>query len=105
MKYRFWLWLALGGAPLIIYPIVLLANVMSLGGEPPMHPVPLALRLSSQGFLWSSTAYPIVYFYCARQAIYYRQAKPKYAVNMSTLPLLYLAIVAALFCGWMITSR
>src|SRR5688572_5907060 len=104
MTYRLWIWLAIGGAPLIIYPVVLVAHIMSLGGEPPKHPAPLALRLSSQGFLWGSTVYPIVYFCCAVPAIYHRRAKPRFALNMATLPLLYLTVLAALFCGWMITG-
>jgi hypothetical protein len=104
MTYRIWFWLAIAGAPLIIYPVVLVANIMSLGAEPPIQPPPLALRLTSQGFLWGSTVYPIIYLSCAVPAIIQRVAKPKLALNLAALPLLYLTILAALFCGWMITG-
>ncbi len=106
MKRRFWIWLLIAGAPLLIYPFFLLANVMSLAGHPASHPTRLALRLTSQGFLWTSTLYPIVYIYCASKAIACSRAgNPKAAVNMSVLPLLYLALVAAFFCGWMISNQ
>jgi hypothetical protein len=106
MKYCFWFLLLIAGIPLLIYPAVLLANVMSLAGHPSAKPIPPELWLTCQGFLWSSTFYPLVYVYCARQAV----ARSKVdnfrgALNMSMLPLLYLCLVAAFFCGWMITSR
>src|SRR5260370_5094703 len=105
MKHLFWLWLLVAGAPLLIYPFVLLANVMSLAGHPSSNPVPLGLLLTSQGFQWSLTLYPIVYVYCAKQAIACSQTDDsKSATNLSVVPLLYLCLVAAFFGEWMIKS-
>lgn len=106
MKHRIWLWLVLGAIPLLIYPFLMVANVMSLAAEPPHYPVSLALRLSSQGFLWSSTLYPLVYFGSAIVALIQShfqndRAARRYAV----LPLLYLIGVIALFLLWLATSE
>lgn len=104
MNYRLWLWLAISGAPLLIYPIVLAASAMSLGGTA-SQPAPMPQLLTSQAFLWGAMFYPVVYLYCATMAIRSREAKPQQSVNMAALPILYVAIEAALFCGWMITSQ
>ena len=106
MKHRIWLWLALGGIPLLIYPFLMVANVMSLAAEPPQYPVSLALRLSSQGFLWSSTLYPLVYIGCAIMSLvqWHRQnghAAQRYALT----PVLYLLGVVALLLLWLATSE
>ncbi len=90
---------------MLIYPFILLANVMSLAGHPSSKPIPLALLLTSQGFLWTSTLYPIVYVYCAKQAIACSQTDdPKNSMKVSLVPLLYLCLVAMFFGGWMIMS-
>jgi hypothetical protein len=105
MKYRFWIWLLLGAAPLLIYPIVLLANVMSLAAQPSSQPVPILLQLSSKAFLWSSTLYPIVYLYYARKAIANsKQGDSRTAVTMSLLPLVYLILVLIFLCAWFATD-
>jgi hypothetical protein len=106
MNFRVLLWLVLGAIPLFIYPFLLIANVMSLAGEPSHNPVSLALRLSSQGFLWSSTLYPVVYVGCAIMSVIQSQwGDGRTAERCALLPLLYLVGVAALFLLWLATSE
>jgi len=101
MKYRVWLWLLVGGVPLIVYPVVLLANVMALAGQPPANPLPLYQQFIVKGFLWGATLYPIVYLSCFTKAIgFSRQQDYRRAVITALLPLLYLVGVAMLFAGW-----
>ena len=106
MKHRIWPWLALGAIPLLAYPFLMVANVMSLAAEPPHYPVSLGLRLSSQGFLWSSTLYPIVYFGCAIMAFVQSHFEiDRDARRYALLPLLYLIGVIALFLIWLATGE
>src|SRR3978361_366568 len=104
MKYFIWIWLFLGAVPLLAYPLVLFGNLMSLCGEPSREPGSFALRATSHGFLLSSLAYPAVYFACAIPANKEKNERPKYAMTISLLPLLYLAIVAGFLYGWMVTD-
>jgi uncharacterized Tic20 family protein len=108
-KNYFPLWLQIARAPLLIYPAVLLANVMSLARQRPSKPVPSAELLAPSAqlhallellFLWTSTLYPLVYVYCARQATACaRKDDQKNAMRFSLVPLLYLCLVAVLFFG------
>jgi len=106
IKHLYWIWLILAGLPLLIYPFLLLANIMSLAAETPREPIPFALRLCSLGFLLSSTFYPLAYGGCIVKIItLVVAAEHKQALRWSFVPLLYLAIVAMFFCGWMLTSQ
>ena len=101
MKHSFWLTLIVTGAPLIVYPFILLANVMSLAGSPSSSPVSPALRLASQAFLWSATLYPIAYVYSLQKCIQLsRDGKFSSARRVSQIPLFYLLVVAILLWAW-----
>jgi hypothetical protein len=107
-------WLQIARAPLLIYPAVLLANVMSCARHRPSEPVPSAQLLAPSAqlhallellFLRTSTLYPLVYVYCARQATACaRKDDPKNAMRFSLVPLLYLCLVAVLFFGAIYTE-
>ena len=106
MQFRYWLLLILAGLPLALYPFLLVANIMSLAGHQSPDPTPLLLRLTANAFLWSSTLYPVVYMACVVLAISLSaMGSTSTAAKMSLLPLCYLALVVAFFCGWMITSQ
>jgi hypothetical protein len=106
MNYRNWLWLFLGAIPLLIYPFLMIANVMSLAAERPHNPVPLVLWLSSQGFLWSSTLYPVVFLGCAIMSLVQSHCRDdRTAERYALLPLLYLSGVVALFLLWLAISE
>jgi hypothetical protein len=105
MKYRYWVWLAIGGLPLLIYPFILLANIMSLAATPSPKPVPILLWLFSKAFLWGSTLYPAVYVFCGILAIAKSQQRHyHWASTVALLPLLYLVLVLAAMAGWMATG-
>jgi hypothetical protein len=107
-------WLQIARAPLLFYPAVLLANVMSLAGERSSKSVPSAQLLTPSAqlhalleflFLWTSTLYPLVYVYCARQATACAQKDDqKNAMRFSLVPLLYLCLVIALCVGWFLAE-
>lgn len=72
--------LVLAALPLPLYPFILLANVMSLAGEPPQPPrqIDLAQRIAGWGalyFLWGGVLYPLLYIYCVAQMM--RWWKPR----------------------------
>ena len=58
------LFLVLGALPLILYPVVLLANEMSFAA-PATGSESLLQWLVSRAFLLGSIIYPIVYLFCA----------------------------------------
>lgn len=89
----------LAGLPLLVYPFLLLANVMSLAGE--RTPGDGKAWLASRLFLWSSTAYPLVFMACFALAWAAQgRGDGKRALALSVLPLAYLLLVALLFINW-----
>jgi hypothetical protein len=98
MNGRFWSCLALGFAPLMIYPFVLLANIMSLVAE---RPADASLPFAFLAFFWTSLAYPIVWICCAAGAVGYSNRDDyRIATRIAIVPLFYIAMVTALFCWW-----
>ena len=105
MKQRYWILLIVGALPLLIYPFILLANVMSLAATKTSTPVRPLQNLTSTAFLWSSTAYPIVFVVCLLAAIASsRSAHGTAALMFAIVPLAYLALCVLLFIGWIVTS-
>ena len=103
----YWILLIIGAAPLLIYPFVLLANVMSLAATrvPSQPPVPLMQELTSRAFLWSSTLYPIAYIVCALAAFTAaRGAHGAAAWTWAAAPLGYLVLCVLLMFAWMASS-
>jgi hypothetical protein len=94
----FWTLIVVSGLPLIAYPFVLFANLMSLIAERPKEPLPLGYALIFYGFLLATTAYPAVWIVCG--AIGWNRAhwgSAKSTVFWSLAPLLYLLLIVA-FC-------
>jgi hypothetical protein len=97
LPYLRYVFLALGALPLVIYPGVLLANVMSLAAEG-QSDTPMFLRVVATSFQVSSSAYPLVYGWC------FRALKAKSVATglwLSVAPLAYLVLVYGLFQLWM----
>ena len=93
--------LALGGVPLLIYPFVLLADVMSLAA-PKSGKHSTLLTVVSRAFLWTSLAYPIVYMLCVSQTrLMLKKMQEEAALGFSVVPLGYLVLVVVLFFAWM----
>jgi len=92
--------LILGGLPLIIYPFILLADVMSLAAPRSSGDRKL-LSFVSRAFQIASLLYPAVYVGCVRLALGSQRAGREWlAVAASALPLLYLVMVGLLFKLW-----
>lgn len=87
----------IGGLPLLLYPAVLMANMMSLAA-PRSGNEPILLQLVAYGFLFGSLAYPLVYGVCLVLLV------PSWIVGnlwgivvLSLVPIGYLLLVAALY--------
>ncbi len=91
--------LFLGALPLVIYPFVLLANVMGLAGHRSGNE-PFALVLLSYAFYLGTTAYPVVYLVCAGFAIVGAIRKGKIALGFAFAPIGYLLLLVGLGAIW-----
>jgi hypothetical protein len=98
--------LVFGFVPLMVYPFCLLSNVMSLAGEPGRSTPGVLLRCASNGFLWGSTLYPVVWLVAAVTSRALRSAeRPTAADRVSWVPLGYLLAVALCFGAWMMAAE
>lgn len=89
-----------GGLPLLVYPAVLFAGVMSLAGEP-TGDVPLLVRAVVTSFLLGSIIYPLVYIPSAIKALGLSRAQEiDRAYRMSQVPLKFLLVLGALLLVW-----
>ena len=105
MTRYYWILLIVGAVPLLIYPFILIANIMSFAGTPSSTPVPASQWIMSKAFLWSSTLYPVVYFGCLIAAIVCsRSGDSAMAFKLAAAPLAYLVLCVLLMFGWMMTG-
>lgn len=105
MTRHYWILLIVGALPLLIYPFILLANVMSLAGTKSSTPVPMTQWLAAKAFLWSSTLYPVVYLGCLIVAITCaRSGDGSKALLFAIAPLAYFGLCILLMFAWMLTS-
>jgi hypothetical protein len=95
--------LIVGGLPLSIYPIVLIANVMSLAAErSDAKSGSVSLLLVVKAFLWSSTAYPLVYIPCGLIAFkMIRAGRLESGMWLATAPVVLLVLIVLLLLMWM----
>ncbi|MEO3946073.1 hypothetical protein [Gorillibacterium sp. CAU 1737] len=82
------------GLPLVIYPFILIANVMSLAA--PTNGQGGMLLFISRAFLILTTIYPISYFGCL--ILFY--ALKKQTLLVAGIPYLHLTLIAILFFLW-----
>jgi hypothetical protein len=95
--------LAVGALPLLAYPAVILANVMSLAGHRSGDESPV-LMLVVYTFLLASTAYPVVYVFCFAFAIARVREKKSAAIGYGLGPIGYLAAIIGLGALWAAAS-
>ncbi|QYX67011.1 hypothetical protein K2227_20015 [Shewanella putrefaciens] len=88
-----WVFLLLGGLPLLTYPGVLLASLMGLASQSSIKPA-FITRLMNQCFLWGSLVYPAVYIPCYRLA---SNSTATSSLIIAALPLLYLILLYGCF--------
>jgi hypothetical protein len=103
MKATAYVNLLLGALPLLIYPVVFLADVMSLAGHRDKNaPAFLSLvSLVALSFILGSLAYPLVYISCwKRVGATFQQKKERLAVWISIIPLAFLLLLALLLKAW-----
>lgn len=102
---HYWILLIVSALPLLIYPFVLLANIMSLAAPRSSTPVPMMQWVMANAFLWSSTLYPIVYLACLIAAIVCaKQGDMPKAMVLSAASLAYVGLCIVLMIGWMMTG-
>lgn len=90
----------LGALPLMIYPAVVVANVMSAAARPKLEGTCL-LRALVRTFLVGTTTYPVIFLLCllgARYALW--RGAWAWGVILSGLPLLELAALGGLMALW-----
>lgn len=104
MKAACIVFLVFGALPLLLYPFVLLANVMSLAG-PRTGAEPLGQTLVSFAFLGATTAYPLAYLlFLVLSVVRLKQGRLQPALIWSLAPMGYLVGVVLLLLLWMATS-
>ena len=97
--------LGVSGLPLLIYPFILLANVMSFAGHKTGNE-PAILVFVSSAFLWASTLYPIPYvFFFLRAKSESKKRNGKKETVFALAPLVCLAILGMLMIAWMVVEE
>jgi hypothetical protein len=91
--------LVLGGIPLLIYPSVLLASLMSLAGHRSGNE-PVSLMIVVYSFLLGSLAYPVVYIVCVIYALGQAGTRERAALWFAAGPLGYLLLLVGLMVLW-----
>lgn len=92
--------LLIGAVPLLIYPIVFLASVMSLGAHR-SGDEPLLLMVVFAVFLMGALAYPIVYGVCAwLTVVRVTNDQDDAARRVATFPLWYLGALVLVGAAW-----
>lgn len=100
MKFVMYFLLLVGALPLLIYPLLLPAFVMSLFGHKTGNE-PMQLVLVVYSFLLGSLAYPGVFAVCAVLAVIQTRSNRNWmALGFAALPYLYLVLLAGLFNAW-----
>jgi len=93
--------LVLAGLPMLAYPFVLVANVMSLAAGPPGDTSKRSVPLVVRAFLWSSTLYPLVFIPSCLVALHRIHAgKPYEGLGFALIPILQLILILILFRIW-----
>jgi hypothetical protein len=92
--------LVLGGLPLVIYPVLLVAGIMSLAGHR-TGDEPLLLMAVSYAFLIGSLSYPIVYVCCLVIAVWMgTRGDQRGMLRSSIAPLAFIAVLGVVAWLW-----
>lgn len=90
----------LAALPLLVYPAIVVANVMSAAARPKLEG-PRLLRAIVRAFLLGTTAYPVVFLLCllgARYALW--RGAWTWGIILSGLPLFAIAALCGLMALW-----
>lgn len=91
--------LIVGALPLLVYPAVFLASIMSLAGHKTGRE-PALQMLVARSFQISTLLYPVVYIVALIAALLLRNRAADLAGKVATLPLWYLGLIVLLFIAW-----
>lgn len=96
MSILYFLWFILTGLPIIGYPVILMANLMSFAGHRTKNTPRLSIVIM-KSFLWLTTLYPITYFF----ALYkYKNTPSETHYIWAGIILLHLFLIVLTFRGW-----
>jgi hypothetical protein len=91
--------LIIGALPLLVYPFIALASVMSLAGHTTGEE-PVMRMAVARGFQVTSLLYPVVYVASLAAALAVRKQKAGTAAKIASAPLWFLMLVVLLFVAW-----
>jgi hypothetical protein len=92
--------LLVGGLPLLAYPAVLLAGVMSLAGHRTGNEPSMRMAVASVCLI-GSLIYPLIYGPCLVAAVAtVRRANGRFSCGLSIAPIVYLVVLCACFVVW-----
>jgi hypothetical protein len=89
-----------GAIPLVVYPFVAMASLMSLA-SPATGTEPAALLTVARGFQLTSLFYPLVYLSALFAALAFKKKNESIAAKLAGVPLVFLILVISLFVAWM----
>ena len=89
-----------GAIPLVVYPFVAMASLMSLA-SPATGTEPAALLAVTRGFQLTSLLYPLVYLSSLFAALALKKKNESIAAKLASVPLVFLILVISLFFAWM----
>ena len=96
--------LIFGAVPLLGYPFVALASLMSLAAHT-TGKEPMLLLAVSRSFQIASLIYPIVYLGCLVGVLLAQKKKEKLASKIALVPIWFLGFVCMLVVLWMALDR
>jgi hypothetical protein len=96
--------LVLGALPLVVYPFVLLANIMGIAA-PRSGNESLVLVLISYAFYIATTVYPLVYLFCVASAIVAARRQSRTALGFAFAPIGYLLLLVGLGVIWSFAEK
>ncbi|CUV65739.1 membrane hypothetical protein [Sulfurovum sp. enrichment culture clone C5] len=93
-----------GALPLVLYPFIAIASLMSLA-SPITGEEPILLVIVARAFQIASLMYPLVYFTSLARATSKRKEDEEIAIKIASIPLWFLMILGALLLLWIIVEK
>jgi|GEM_PF-1732252 len=101
MSTFYFIFFIITGLPVITYPVVLMANIMSYAGHRPKNIRRLTV-IMMKIFVWSTTLYPITYIF----ALYkYKNTPAESHYIWVGLILAHIFIIVLGFSGWLSSEK
>ena len=96
MSTLYFILFIVGGLLIVAYPMILVVNIMALSGYQPKT-TPRSTMVAMKAFLWSTTLYPITYFF----ALYkYRNTAPEAHYIWAGIVVVHLVLIYIAYKGW-----